>query len=340
VRYPLSVLVSEVGEFGLIELLCRELGLPYPPGPGRPPRRGFIVDVGDDALLTAPSPDAGVWTTDTLVAGVHFVPDVTPWRNVGWKALAVNVSDVAAMGGTPSAALVTLCLPGDFCVEDAVELYGGLRECCDAYGVRVAGGDVVRSPVFTVTVALSGAVPAGGPYLTRSAAKPGDAIAVSGALGAAAAGARLLLAGRRESAPSELIEAQERPRPPARLGPEAARAGLRCGIDVSDGLVQDLGHVCRASGLAARIEAAKVPVSPALRREFPKDALDLALTGGEDYQLLLCGPLRTLDLLIAAGAGLTIIGETVAGEPSVTVTGPAGDRVFEQGGWDHFRSGP
>ncbi len=341
----MAMRVSEIGEFGLIELLSRELGIEYPPAKGRPPRKGLLVDLGDDAVVTEPRAGAPVWTTDTLVEGVHFLPAATPWRNVGWKALAVNVSDIAAMGATPDLALVTLSLPPEFCVEDAVDLYRGIAECCRAYGVTVGGGDIVRSPVFAVTVALSGtaAISAGGDALVlrRDAAGPGDAVAVTGTLGDSAAGIRLLQAGadRADPANESLIEAHERPRPRLEAGLRAVASGLRCGIDVSDGLLQDAGHVARASGVRIRIDIASVPLSPQLRAAFPADAAELALTGGEDYQLLLCGPREIIGRLVVEGLDLTIVGRVEAGAPGVVAVDAGGaERAYADGGWDHFRS--
>jgi thiamine-monophosphate kinase len=278
--------VSEIGEFGLIRLLTREIGVDFE-GRGATPRPGLEVDTGDDAVVTAASGAPIVWTTDTMVDGVHFLPGRTSWRDTGWKALAVNVSDIAAMGATPEYALVTLCLPDSFCVEDALELYRGLVECSKAFGVTVAGGDVVRSPIFTVTVALCGRASAdaeGRPLvLRRAAAKPGDAVAVTGTVGDAAGGVRLLTAGGERAADAAaLLRAQERPLPRVDAGLAAVAAGIRCGMDVSDGLVQDLGHIAVSSGVAISLDAASVPLSPSLRRVFPEDALDLALTGGED----------------------------------------------------------
>ena len=248
------------------------------------------------------------------------------------------------MGGTPRFALVTLCLPGDFHVEDAVELYQGLRECCDAYGVVLGGGDIVRSSEFAVTVALSGAaaVDAGGQpvVLTRGAARPGDAVAVTANLGDSAAGLRLLRSGADRSEPgvATLIEAHENPRPRVDAGQRAVGAGIRCGMDISDGLLQDAGHIARAADLRIEIDSASVPLGPETRALFPADALELALTGGEDYQLLLCGPRATFERLIVEGLDLTLIGEAVAGTPGVTVRDLSGrEAAYGAGGWDHFR---
>lgn len=339
--------VSEAGEFGLIELLTREFGLPFPPGREQATRPGLLVDLGDDAVVTAPGAQALIWTTDTMVEGVHFLPGVTGWTSVGWKALASNVSDIAAMGGMPDLALVTLCLPADFCVEDAVEVYRGLKECCDAYGVRLGGGDIVRAPAFAVTVALRG-VAAQSPdgsvrLLRRGAARPGDAVAVSGTLGDAAGGLRLLQAGvgREEASHKALIEAHERPRPRTDLGARAALTGIECGMDISDGLLQDAGHIARASGVHLRLETGMIPLSPDLRQDFGAEALDLALTGGEDYALLLCGPRVIMERLIVEGAGLTVIGQVAAGQARVSVVdGDGAERDYSARGWDHFPGEP
>jgi thiamine-monophosphate kinase len=336
--------VSELGEFALIELLAGELGMPYP-APAQPVRRGLLVDVGDDALVTRRRDAALIWTTDTMVADVHFLPGRTAWPNVGWKALAANVSDIAAMGGRPDLALVTLALPGDFCVEDAQALYRGLREATEAFGVMVGGGDIVRAPVFSITIALAGIAAASELreplVMTRSAARPGDLVAVSGSLGDSAAGLRLLLNNDAfaSDAARRLRGAHERPQPRVALAGEAVRAGVRCAIDVSDGLVQDLGHIARASGVAIRVDVTRLPLSPELIECFPAQAAGLALGGGEDYELVLCAPAVVIESLLGRmEAPLTVIGEVVRhDEPHVAVVDETGRQIpLPRGGWDHF----
>ena len=192
-------------------------------------------------------------TTDTLVEGVHFLPEFAPWADVGWKALAVNVSDIAAMGGEPLFALVTLALPPESEVAFAEELYGGLMECAREYGVTVAGGDIVRAPQVSVTIALIGRAQMreGEPLLMRrDGAKAGDVIAVTGTLGDSAAGLWRLRKGATEE--DALVRAHLRPLPRLAEAQEAARAGIVCAIDVSDGLMQDLGHICEMSGWRPR----------------------------------------------------------------------------------------
>jgi thiamine-monophosphate kinase len=280
-----------------------------------------------------------------MVAGVHFLPDRSDWQSAGWKALAVNLSDIAAMGGSPHLALVTLCLPEDQRVDDIVALYHGLREAAEAYGVTIGGGDIVRAPVFSITVALSGWAdrPALGQprVMTRSAARLGDVVAVTGTVGDSAGGLRLLLDNDAGDDPAHkaLRLAHERPQPAVACGQAAVRTGVRCAIDISDGLVQDLGHIARASKVGIRIEAARLPLSDALVSTFPGRAAGLALTGGEDYQLALVAPPPVMDALIkSAPCTVSVIGEVVHyDEPRVAVVDEAGREIpLSTTGWDHL----
>jgi thiamine-monophosphate kinase len=339
------VLVSEIGEFGLIQLLAREFGLAYPPSPGTT-QPGLQVGLGDDAVVTERRDGSLIWTTDTMVADVHFLAGKAAWEDVGWKALATNLSDIAAMGGTPHLALVTLCLPPDFEVDDAVALYRGLHECADAFEVTLGGGDIVGAPVFAVTISLSGWAEAeqdgSAAVLRRSAARPGDVVAVSGTIGDAEGGLMLARQGCefKTATEQQLRAAMDRPQPRVALGLEAVRAGLRCGIDVSDGLVQDLGHVARASGAGIRVEATRVPSSDALREAFPGEAAGLAISGGQDYELIVVGPRAAVEALIdASDTPLTEIGDVYkSDEPRVSVVDETGREIpLAHGGWDHFK---
>ena len=337
--------VSEIGEFGLIELLTREIGIEYPPKPGRT-MPGMLVPLGDDALVTERRDGALIWTTDTMVIGEHFRTDFSTWEDVGWKALAGNISDIAAMGGKPYVALITLLLPPDFCVEDALALYRGLNECATAFEVTLGGGDIVRSPLFAITVALSGwayTPRLGQPtVLRRDTARPGDLVAVSGTPGDSGGGLKLLLAGRTATSDDEarLVAAHLRPAPRVRLGDAAVKGGLRCGIDVSDGLVQDLGHIATASGAGILIDAALVPVSDALRAVWPDQAQELALSGGEDYELVVVGSRSAMERYVAASDNrMTLIGEVVAADkPFVRVLDARGNEIeLARRGWDHLK---
>ncbi len=342
--------VSDLGEFGLIDRLVAALGAARPESPSTGSGQGLIVGIGDDAAAWRLGDSVALATTDTLVEGVHFPPGLAPWRDLGWKALAVNVSDIAAMGGTPRFALVTLALPPETPVEDVDELYAGMRECSEEYGVAVVGGDVVRASQAVISVAVMGhaELDSGGEpqLLRRNAARAGYAIAVTGSLGDSAAGLRRLKDGA--SADDPLVRTHLRPRPPLAAGRQAAHLGVPCAIDVSDGLLQDLGHICDLCGLGAVVRTEALPLSQELRRAFPTDALSLACTGGEDYQLVFIAPQETMRLLRAsANVPLAVIGEMDEHpeqrprlmDESGKESRLSADRQGAPGaGWDHLRS--
>ncbi len=325
--------VSELGEFALIQRLAAALGRDAP--------EALVAGIGEDAAVWRFGDGYLLATTDTLVAGTHFLPGVAPWADVGWKALAVNVSDVAAMGGAPLFALVTLALPPDTAVEAIDELYEGLRECAREYHVTIAGGDIVQAPQVSITVALLGRAEerdARPLLLRRDAARPGDAIAVTGTLGDSAAGLRRLQEGARPDDP--LSRAHLRPHPSLVIGQKAATSGIRCGIDVSDGLLQDIGHICEMSGLGADVRADDVPLSHVLREAYPDDALALGCSGGEDYELVLVGPRDVLESLRAnTDRPLTIIGEMTenAARGSRLLDASGRELHLPQLGWDQLR---
>jgi thiamine-monophosphate kinase len=320
--------VSELGEFALIERLTKLVGANASPD--------VVVGPGDDAAVWRSGDDFIIATTDTMVEGLHFDPRISNWADVGWKALATNVSDIAAMGGAPTFALVTLALPKKAPVEALDSLYEGLNECALVHGVVIAGGDVVRAPQVVITVAMIGRAVAGNGeplLLRRNTAHYGDTIAVTGRLGDSAGGLRQLRFGA--SGDEVLPRRHMRPTPRVAAGLAAVRAGVTCGIDVSDGLLQDLGHLCEASGVGATIRASDVPLSGELRAAYPDDALELACTGGEDYELILVGSQPALDGVPA----LTVIGEIVDGPPGVHLLDNDGNQIkFERPGWDAFRS--
>lgn len=346
---------GDLGEFDLIERLGALLGPPADPR--------LVAGIGDDAAAWVAMPGLALATTDTMVAGVHFLPGTIPWRAVGWKALAANISDIAAMGGAPSFALVTLALPDDSELEELEELYRGMQEIADVYGVTVAGGDIVRSHELSITIALYGeATIAGGApeLLRRSAARPGDVIAVTGELGGSAGGLRALLdflqaLDDNPDAPEPegpafraLLEAHARPWPRVDAGQIALHHGIRCAIDISDGLAQDVGHICRASGVDARVELARLPLHEDLVTMFPDDAVRLAATGGEDYELVLVGAAAAIEAADAAlrdhldmpdHRQLIVIGEvTGKGDGRVRlVDARGGDVDFGAPGYDHLR---
>ena len=334
------MLVKDLGEFGLIERLnariTRERG-----GPDNGAAFAFrlLVDTGDDTAAWQTGAATELATTDTVVEGIHFTRETTPWRDLGWKALAANISDIAAMGGQPLYALITLGLPPETAVADIEELYRGLLDIGNSYGAAIVGGDLVRSPVLFITVALTGL--RAGPPLRRDTARPGDQVAVTGWLGNSGGGLKLLLEkpALAETAAALLSQAHRRPEPAVAAGQILAQGGVATAMDVSDGLADDLSKLCLASGVAAQISAGQMPIHPGLRSAFPADCLALALHGGEDYVLLFTAPPPVMDKVMPLlPDGAAVIGEIVAGPAGqVTLVDPEGGAaVIGRAGWDHF----
>lgn len=345
--------LGEIGEKGLLRHLRGRIPSAVP---------GVVVGLGDDAAAVETSPFSLV-TTDSLVEGVHFLRDAAPPRLLGRKALAVNLSDIGAMGGIARYATVSLCLPPDLALGWVDSLYDGLLERAAEAGVALVGGNVTRGRgSIVVDVTLIGDA---GRLLLRSGARPGDRVVVTGTLGAAAAGVRLLAEGARLDEEGELtatgvwtessapavaacLRAQLDPRPPLALARSIAERGLaRAGMDLSDGLSLDLVEICSRSGTGAVIDALALPLDPraaGLERARGGDALALALHGGEDYQLLLAVAPEDLgelsELARVWGVPVTVVGEFVEGEPVVFIRDGAEKRPLVPGGHDHFRAGP
>ena len=340
--------IQEMGEFGVIDLLTRMV-VQQRSGPNHGADLSFklTVDNGDDTAAWQTGTATELFTTDTVVEGVHFTRETTPWRDVGWKCIASNVSDIAAMGGLPMYALVTLGLPPDTEVNDLEQLYQGMLEISNEHGVAIVGGDMVRSPVVFITIGLTG-IHAGQPML-RSTARAGDQVAVTGYLGGSGGGLRLMLGAGHDSNLSGQVseEAAEylrgchrRPRPALAEGRILSASGVVTAMDVSDGLGDDLSKLCRSSGLSARIHAGQVPVHPLLKQAYPDDYLDLALAGGEDYLLLFTAPAEVMALVMPQlSQGAAVVGELLPGEPGrVSVLDVDGsERPASAAGWDHFR---
>ena len=327
--------VKDIGEFRLIDMLIEVLDTQDADA------GALTVAAGDDAAAWSGPAGITVMTTDTLVDRVHFDLGRTSWRDLGWKSVAVNLSDIAAMGCRPAHSVVTLGLPGDTPVNGLTELYRGMVEACRRHGGILVGGDVVRSEALFVTVAMTGIAGSGdGPLLTRGAARPGDRVAVTGSLGSSAGGLKALVEGQVSNVEGaeRLRAAHNRPEPRVREGVLLRRHGVEAAIDVSDGLVDDLAKLCRASGVGARVHADALPVDGALRAAFPSEWRELALSGGEDYELLFAAPPPVMDRTLSAlEVEATVIGEIVAEAEGVAVLDAAGEPIaLERGGWDHF----
>jgi thiamine-monophosphate kinase len=283
------------------------------------------VGVGDDTAVL----DGGLlFATDVLTVGVHFDLRWSTPADVGWKALAVNLSDVAAMGGTPRAAVCGVVLVGGRKGE-ADELLGGLVAAAAEFDCPLVGGDtVVGAAALTITVSVVGDAPGGGPVL-RGGARPGDSVFVTGPLGG---GRAALAALRRDDDPDPSALARlQRPVPRLVEGRTAAAAGATAMIDLSDGLSSDLAHICRASGVGALLEPSAVPVGPGA-------TADDALHGGDDYELCFTAPDPAAVAEAFATAGVPLpspIGTVIAGHEVLLTTPGGGTWPLPPAGWEH-----
>jgi thiamine-monophosphate kinase len=335
--------LEDLGEFGLIARLTR--GLPQPP---------YVrLGAGDDAaLLDCDDGSQIVATCDALVEGIHFVRAWATAEQIGRHALAVNLSDVAAMGGEPLAALVSLILPRATAVEWLDGLYAGLRAEAEAFGVGIVGGNVAATDgPLVVDITLLGRVPAGRALL-RSGARVGDRLCVTGTFGAAAAGLLTLrepegVGGATDPAVERVRAALRVPQPRVSEGRAlAAGAGVTAMIDVSDGLAADLAHLCERSGVGAVVEADALPILDAtwdVARRYGRDAIELALQGGGDYELLFAvrpeQEARALAAASTAGCAATAIGTVTEAASGLRLRrGDGGWVQLEPQGWDHLRS--
>ncbi len=308
----MSEKVADLGEFGLIAAITARL----------PQASGVIVGPGDDAAVLATVDGRVVVTTDLLVENRHFRRDWSSADDIGHKAAAQNLADVAAMGAVPTGLVVGLGAPADLPAAWALGFADGLREECEPLGMSVVGGDVVRSDVVVVAMTALGDLQGRAP-VTRAGARPGDVVAVCGRLGWAEAGFRVLSRGFRS--PRVLVEAHRRPVVPYHAGPQAAELGATAMCDVSDGLLGDLGHVAQASGVAVDIVSGAFDVPAPIRdaaAAIGAEPLDWILTGGDDNALVatfpaevpLPEPWRVVGR-VSAGEGVTVDGEPYEGDP-------------------------
>lgn len=335
--------VGDIGEFALLEhikTLVERLQV------GLDSLKGIITGIGDDAAAWRMNEGIYLACTDGLVDGVHFNSGLTPWRAVGWKALAASLSDIAAMGGAPCYCLVSLALPRDIAVEEVEDIYQGLLSLANDTGVAVIGGNTGASSVVSVNTTVLGYIGPGSDNLpmTRGEARPGDQIAVTGYLGLAALGLQVLGHAKWSGLDSEAEELLGRrlyyPQPRISEGMLLRRIGVRAAIDVSDGLVSDLDRLCQASHVSARVGVEDLPLHPLITSMGWK-AVEAALTGGEDYELVFTAPLELIERArTALSLPITVIGDiTEACAERVSVQDTRGNMLLlDKGGWQHFVS--
>jgi thiamine-monophosphate kinase len=324
--------VWELGEFGLIDFIARIVG--------KQSRAQLVLGIGDDTAAWRTRKSMQLATTDILIQDVHFDLSTVTWRELGWKALAVNISDIAAMGGAPGYAMVSLGLPAETDVASVAELYRGIKDIARRFNVAIVGGNISGAPVIIIDVSLIGE--ASKTLLTRSAAKPGDCIAVTGYLGTSSAGQQMLKSGLQfdKRTASLLRKAHLRPQPRVVEGQLLAQYGVRAAIDISDGLLSDLTHICKASKVGAKVWLDRLPIHPRVKAIFKEEASWLALSGGEDYELMFTAKSSVIDRVRKVmSTPLTVIGEiTRTDSGRVTLLDRQGKTVeWGEQGWDHFK---
>ncbi len=327
--------LSGLGEFTLIEWIRHSTPL----------GRGVRLGIGDDAAWVESKSGSMLVTSDLLIEGTHFNLKWTSLFSLGYKAVAVNLSDIAAMGGKPSYLVLALGIPGNFDSRKVQEFYRGVASLCSKSGLALIGGDTNASNQLIVSVCVMGHAPY--PLVRRTGAKIGDDIYVTGTLGDSALGLTLLRSGSKgksRRAFNYLVSRHCRPTPRLRAGTLIARRHLATAmIDVSDGLLQDLGHICTASAVGAEISAARLPLSVAYHTEAGESDLGFALSGGEDYELLFCAHqrhrARISKLRDVVQIPVTRIGTCVPAKLGITVFDQSGKRLPQRvKGYDHFRT--
>jgi thiamine-monophosphate kinase len=284
--------------------------------------------VGDDAaVLSIAERESLVITTDVLVDQVHFSDRTTPPHSVGWRAIAANLSDLAAMGAEPIGITVGLGLPGETPVDWVEALYEGMRDCLAQFGGAIVGGDLVRSPIRTISITALGQV-APAQVMRRSGAQIGDVIVVTGFHGDSRAGLELLLTGETNN---ELTRSHQYPKPRFDMAHQLRGKAHAC-MDSSDGLADAVLQICRSSGVGAILAQAKLPISPILNKRFPLRSTEWCLYGGEDFELVICLPESQVI------KGCTIVGRIVDAEQVQLVDTIGNTQVLSLAqGFQHFQ---
>jgi len=332
--------ISELGQFALIKLI-HDITSRFR-DPEQASWQQLLLDIGDDVAAWQSNNHITLATTDSLVQDVHFDLDIIRWEELGWKALAVNLSDIAAMGGIPLYALVNLVSPGQIETEGISRLYGSMASLAAEFGVAIVGGNLATGPSLVITITLLG-YSKDRALLTRSAATPGEQIAVTGYLGLSAAGREMTKKKLNLSAEASRIlrGAHFKPVPRVKEGQVLVEHGVNSAIDISDGLVADLTHVCEASKVSAQIKLEQLPIHTLSKANFP-NYLDLALYGGEDYELLFTASKATIDQVRKTlSCPITVIGNITKEDISDRVTlldSKENPIPYDRSGWEHFRN--
>ena len=349
------MLVEDVGENNLIDILTSVFrdtdGKVSRPYSSQNSDLDLKVGIGDDAAVLGFSNNTIVFTTDSLVEGVHFDTRTSDWRAIGWKAMAVNMSDIAAMGCVPTGFTVSLGLRRDIPVNFLKEMYCGMKDACNVFGGTIVGGDTVESDVMFISISMFGALENDAKQaceqkiMTRDSAQPGDKVAVTGTFGCAAAG---LAVGFKDFKGTKfeiedkilkhLRDAQNLPSPRVTEGVELLNSGVKAAMDSSDGLVEDLGKICESSEVGIRLRTDWIPVDDFLVKAFPERWLNLALSGGEDYELILAVEENKIEKINRKFPGMiTVIGEVVENPQRVILLDQNNnENEINVKSWQHF----
>lgn len=334
-----SLRVKDLGEIGLIKRIEKLLSCSDP---------DVKIGIGDDAAVVKPKSNLlQVMTTDILVENVHFKQDTHTPFEIGYKSIVVNVSDIAAMAGIPRFALMAIGIDPDTTIDFIEDFYKGARNAANEYGLHIVGGDTTRSPIFTVSVSLVGQVEPEA-LRCRNEAIIGDKIAVTGKLGGSAAGLYLLshVAKTKKMTYADKLK-KAHLRPVARINEAriAAREGANAMEDISDGLASEIPHICECSNVGAQIDISSIPVAPGVRevaRLMNKDAEDLFLCGGEDFELVFTAPKECIERIKKSvqkqsGTEVTVIGEIVEAKEGISlVLSERKTRNLSKYGFEHF----
>jgi thiamine-monophosphate kinase len=329
--------LAELGEFGLIDVLAKMIA---EAGVDRLEEGQPIIGIGDDTAAWRGDNAIQLATVDTMVQDVHFSLKSITWKELGWKSLAINLSDIAAMGGTPRYALVALTLPVETPVESVTKIYEGIIEAAKKYRLAVVGGNISRSPEISITITVLGSG-TGNKLLRRDSARAGDTIAVTGYLGSSGAGREMLEKGLKfkPRVAKYLRDTFLHPMPRIDEGQQLVKHGITTAIDISDGLLADLRHIGEASRVSARVYLDRLPIHEVVKASFGEKAVTMALGGGEDYELLFTGSAENVEKVRAEiSCPVTGIGEITVGEGGRIDLRDAGGRAVKasQTGWSHF----
>lgn len=330
--------ISELGEFELItrinEIVANDTNI----SPNI--KKRLIIGIGDDTAAWKCQQKIHLLTTDTLVQDVHFKLAQINWKELGYKAIAISMSDIASMGGQPEYVIVSLCLPNYLDIENITDLYAGMLDLTNHYNTQIIGGNISSSDKTIISTTIHGN--AGRRILTRSSACPGEQIAITGYTGLSAAAVRILndKINLDMDTMDIFFKAHNKPEPRIEFGQMLVKYGVKTAIDISDGLVADLKHICEKSRVGALLNIESIPIHPLLKEIFKDDYLSLVLSGGEDYELLFTAQSNVMENLKRELPDTIHIIGTINKQDTCEIkiiSNDGGELYLNKTGWNHFK---